>query len=156
MEQEENLIYFVTGNNNKFNEVVRTFQQEDLNYRLEQSKLETEEIKITVKSILPEKLAELKIKDIAGPVELPEPDRSWIWRLAVGISLAICLGGFLVYRFRKKKKIESVLRIPAHELAYRQLEELLKKRLIEDGRIKAFYFYLSEIVNSPEINKVNN
>ena len=42
MEKKE--LYFVTGNNNKFNEVLRSFQQEDLNYTMEQLKMDPTEI----------------------------------------------------------------------------------------------------------------
>jgi XTP/dITP diphosphohydrolase len=63
MEKKENLIYFVTGNNNKFNEVLRSFQQEDLNYTLEQLKLEPTEIQAeTVKDVALFKLNSIKEK----------------------------------------------------------------------------------------------
>lgn len=44
IEYSENTIYFVTGNNNKFNEVFQEFQQSDLKYDLKQLNIKTIEI----------------------------------------------------------------------------------------------------------------
>ena len=61
MEKKE--LYFVTGNNNKFNEVLRSFQQEDLNYTMEQLKMDPTEIQAeTVKEVALFKLNSIKEK----------------------------------------------------------------------------------------------
>jgi hypothetical protein len=42
--------------------------------------------------------------------------------------------------------VESLLRIPAHEIAYAELERLLKEGFIEKGEIKAFYNGVSGVM----------
>jgi len=44
MEKEKEPIYFVTGNNSKFNEIHKLFQKEDLSYELTQNAIKTTEI----------------------------------------------------------------------------------------------------------------
>jgi XTP/dITP diphosphohydrolase len=44
MEKVKETIYFITGNPNKFNEIKKLFQKEDLNYELKQNKIKTVEI----------------------------------------------------------------------------------------------------------------
>lgn len=47
MEKQKETIYFITGNNNKFNEIKNLFQKEDLNYEIRQSEIKTTEIQAT-------------------------------------------------------------------------------------------------------------
>ena len=44
MDKKKEPLYFITGNNNKFNEIKNLFQKEDLNYELKQNKIKTTEI----------------------------------------------------------------------------------------------------------------
>lgn len=44
MEKEENLIYFITTNNHKFNEISKMFESENLTYKLKQLNIKTTEI----------------------------------------------------------------------------------------------------------------
>ncbi|MFX0031414.1 MAG: RdgB/HAM1 family non-canonical purine NTP pyrophosphatase [Candidatus Hodarchaeota archaeon] len=44
MEKEEDMIYFITSNNNKFNEIAKMFKDEGLSYRLKQLNMKTTEI----------------------------------------------------------------------------------------------------------------
>ncbi|GAG86076.1 unnamed protein product, partial [marine sediment metagenome] len=44
MEKEKETIYFITGNNSKFNEIQKLFQKEDLSYELKQNTINTTEI----------------------------------------------------------------------------------------------------------------
>lgn len=113
--------------------------------KAERHELESEEITIKVKSLLPEKVAELKIKEIAPPVDLPR--RGGVW-LSGGISLAVlaAAGGALWLWRRRRTKGALVFQVPAHELAYRELEKLLAEKLIEKGERKAFYRRLSDIL----------
>ncbi|GAG86572.1 unnamed protein product, partial [marine sediment metagenome] len=43
MEMEKETIYFITGNNNKFSEIKKLFQKEDLSYELKQNTIKTTE-----------------------------------------------------------------------------------------------------------------
>jgi len=44
MDREKETIYFITGNNSKFNEIQKLFQKEDLSYELKQNTIKTTEI----------------------------------------------------------------------------------------------------------------
>jgi len=44
MKNKNEILYFITGNNNKFNEVLSFFEKENLNYFLKQKKIKTIEI----------------------------------------------------------------------------------------------------------------
>ena len=109
--------------------------------------LETEELTVKVASILPEKLSELAIRDIAGPVDLPPPDRRWAYAVVGGGVAVIALAAALVMWLRRRGRGPlAIPRIPAHVLAYRRLERLLAEKLVEEGQVKLFYFRLSDVV----------
>ena len=86
------------------------------------------------------------IQDIEGPVNLR---RKWpIYTIIISVVVFLLIIGLLVYflRKKKKKKADISLRRPAHELAYEMLENLKKKNLIKQHKIKQYYFELSLIV----------
>ena len=63
MRTEPNLIYFITGNNNKFNEVLKIFQNEDIAHEVHQKDIETVEIQAnTIKEVALFKLNSVKQK----------------------------------------------------------------------------------------------
>jgi len=63
MEKKEDLIYFITSNNNKFNEIAKMFKDEKLSYRLKQLNIETTEIQAnSVKENGSFKLNSVKLK----------------------------------------------------------------------------------------------
>lgn len=109
--------------------------------------LESEELTVNVKSLLPEKAGALKIKDLVGPMEMPGGDRRWLYLAAGLIGAAVVAGGGVIFWRRRKNGPAAILaRIPAHELAYRELERLLADKLIEQGQMKLFYIRISDIL----------
>ncbi|MFX0134367.1 MAG: XTP/dITP diphosphatase [Candidatus Hodarchaeota archaeon] len=65
MKQEEKVIYFVTGNTHKFNEVANLFSNENIEYRLVQSDVETIEIQASnIKEV-----ALFKLNSIRGQID---------------------------------------------------------------------------------------
>ncbi len=109
--------------------------------------IETEELTVQVKSLLPEKAAELKIKDIAGPVELPRPKRAWGYVTAVGaVTLLAVVAVLWAWRRHRKGGAPVAPRIPAHELAYRELERVIAENLIDSGQVKMFYVRVSDVL----------
>jgi hypothetical protein len=106
--------------------------------------LESEELSIQIKSVLPEKAA-LSIKEIAGPVPLPRSPWSWTW---VGIVAALHLAGLAAFWWwrRRRRRRRALVKISAHAAAYDALSRLLSQKLIESGRVKEFYLGLSTIL----------
>lgn len=109
--------------------------------------IESEELTIKVKSLLPAQKAKLDIRDICPPVALPRPGGGPLYA-GIGLAVLVCSGlvGLVVWRSRRRRRKEWVARVWAHELAYRALAELLADELLEKGEIKAFYLRLSTIL----------
>ncbi len=64
MEKEKETIYFITGNNSKFNEIQKLFQKEDLCYELKRNIIKTTEIQAS--SI--KEVAIFKLNSVMGKV----------------------------------------------------------------------------------------
>jgi XTP/dITP diphosphohydrolase len=63
MEKEKEKLYFITGNNNKFNEIQKLFQKEELPYEIIQNAIETTEIQASsIKEVALFKLKSIKEK----------------------------------------------------------------------------------------------
>lgn len=110
--------------------------------------LETDEIEIAIKSLLPEDVANLQIHDIEEPVEMPKPkisERPLLW-VGLGMIAVVLMAGALVFALRKKEEAKAVVRLPAHEIAYRDLERLIREDLPGNGEIKQFYQRISDIL----------
>jgi hypothetical protein len=105
----------------------------------------TEPIDIEVTSLLGEQLAELKIADIEGVVEMPAKLSYW-WVWVLGTAAVIAAAGFWVNL--RRKRIKELVRIfkPAHEIAYERLRALVAQDLVKAGKIKEFYERLSDIL----------
>ena len=87
------------------------------------------------------------LRDIKGPVYFSS-DYSLLIILAVLVILAILV--FLTRYFLKKRTVsrKSRLSIPtrsAHEIAYEALKSLLSKKFPQQGKVKEYYFELSNI-----------
>jgi hypothetical protein len=112
----------------------------------EKHEIESEELTVRVKSLLPEKMAELTIREIVPPVELPAQQRIWLYgAIGGGVLLAIGAAALLTLR-RRRTTAEVFLKRPAHELAYEALATLLADNLLEKGEVKAFYLRLSLVL----------
>ena len=114
----------------------------------EQHILETEELKLTVRSLLDETKKELVIHEIVPPVSLEKSSRAGLWK-TIGLVMAGVVGGgaFLVWLIkRRKKQIDLPPPVPAHEIAFGQLEQLVADDLPRKGEIKTFYQRISDIL----------
>ncbi len=105
-------------------------------------RLESDTLTVHVRSILPEDMEELTLKDIAGPVSYP---RSYAAFYIAAGCIAAAGAVFVFVRFRRKKR-EIVRRIPAHEIAYMRLERLLASGLVDDRRYREFTSEVSDIL----------
>ncbi|MFQ5866623.1 MAG: BatD family protein [bacterium] len=125
-----------------------TIPKATIKYRRKNQKqwqeIETNELKVEVKSVLEKGGKATDIRDIKDPVDFPGKVNPY---LILAACVLLGAGGFLwVFLARKKEKKEIIPPRPAHEIAYERLEELKKKDLLSQGRVKEFYFELSLIV----------
>lgn len=88
------------------------------------------------------------IRDIQPPLAATSRyTKYYLWSLAfLALGLASVACGVAYCRHRAKSRAMGPPPVPAHELAYAQLEQLLQMDLIAAGKIKAFYYRLSDIV----------
>lgn len=114
---------------------------------LEENGIETGEIVIKVRSLIGEDRKDLEIQPIFGPVELPSR-LAPLWYILLGIGLAaiFAAGGFYWFKHRKRIATGAAKPPSAHELAYRQLKELLDEKLAERGQFKLFFAGISDIL----------
>jgi len=109
----------------------------------------TEEITIRVNSLL-EKERKPELNPIKGPVSLPaEPLSPLAILLGLGAAALAAGGAFLLIKRRRLHKKESTAPpLPAHETAYRQIQDIFDEKLIERGEIKRFFSRLSDVLRS--------
>jgi len=109
--------------------------------------LESPALFLTVEKMLATPEAMKDIRDIQDVVDVP----SRLWRvtllvcgIVVVIVVLIVVGVWFARRWRERAAL--VERRPAHEIAYEQLDRLQAMNLIAAGKIREYYFRLSEIV----------
>ncbi len=87
--------------------------------------------------------------DIKDIIDVPNPLAKWIPWIVAGVVL-ISLAG-VIWLVQKKKRLKMpevpipVVRLSPYEEATRQLEELERQRLPENGAVKTYYTRLGEI-----------
>jgi hypothetical protein len=122
-----------------------TFKFHDANDPNASHELASEPIPVEVTSLLGDQRAKLVIEDIEGVVEMPRPaSRWWLWVLAALVVMAVP-GIWLLLRGGRAKAVVGVY-VPAHEIAYRNLQALVARNLIEQGKTKEFYERISGIL----------
>jgi hypothetical protein len=102
-------------------------------------------LKVAVASVLGD--GEETLRDIKGIVS--EPARGlWPWIVVAGVGGALALVLWLWVRRRRRipTLVRSAAPVPPDVAALRRLDGLLKARLLEAGRFKAFYTELSDIL----------
>jgi hypothetical protein len=121
------------------------FKFHDVNDPNASHELATEPIPLEVTSLLGDQRAKLVIEDIEGVVEMPKAaSHWWLWALPA-LGLAAIPAGWLLLRGRRAKGVFGIY-VPAHEIAYRNLQALVARKLVEQGRIKEFYERISGIL----------
>lgn len=113
----------------------------------ETKEIETKELFIEVKSVIEGEAPE-DIKEIRGPVNI-DINYFLIYVIIGGAFGIVAIIGGIIYFLRLKKRKKSDIAPPpepAHEIAYRELENLIKKDLISKGKIKEYYYHLSNII----------
>ena len=108
--------------------------------------VDTPEVTVKVKSLLPEDMKDLKLHEIVPPLPYPVSYTVWIYSGAGILLILILAGGFFYYRRRSNGGGTVEVRLKAHEIAYVELKALVDENLIDTGEIKQFYLRLSAIV----------
>jgi len=122
-----------------------TFQFHDVNDPNATHELTSDPIAVEVTSLLGDQRANLVIEDIEDVVEMPKPARHW-WLLGLAAPvLAAIVAGAVLLACRRTKTVTGVY-VPAHEIAYRNLQALIARKLVEQGQIKEFYERISGIL----------
>ncbi len=109
--------------------------------------LESDTIRVMVTSILPADQAELEIREITGPADLPGDYRKALLIAAAILAVAAALAFLLWRRFRRMKEV-AARAVPAHEKAFALLERLLADGLVEEKRYAEFTARVSDILRS--------
>ncbi len=106
----------------------------------------TSEIFIEVVSILDENASD--IRDIKPPVSLNKNYYRLYLITAITVGVLGIAGAIILFLYRRKHGEIGFAPepLPAHEIAYNELENLKALNLISKGRIKEFYYALSNIV----------
>jgi len=119
----------------------------DRNNAAQSTRLATDEIQIGVKSLLGKDADSVEIKDIKGPLSLPENTALQILLVGIGLLLLfLAIAGFLYWQkiSRNRKPIEVQLR--PEEIALQELERLLAEDLLSRGEVKLFHLKISDIL----------
>lgn len=102
----------------------------------------------------------LAIKDIKAPLQAPLTFKEISVFIGLGIAGLAVLAGiiYLVHRLLKRKKQPADVKRrkpeePAHVIALRALEELRLKKLWQEGKHKAYYSELSDILRNYLYNR---
>ncbi|MFA6218118.1 MAG: BatD family protein [Candidatus Omnitrophota bacterium] len=107
---------------------------------------------VEVKSLLAKAKDMTDIRDIKGLV-MVSAAKMW-FVLTGGILLVVCL--LFLLKFLKKNKTAPLLPVrAAHEIAFEQLQELQRKDLISQGKIKEYFIEVSGIVRHYLENRFN-
>ena len=118
---------------------------------------ETQELNDTIfsKQVLlevysPEVDTTKSIKDIKAPINTPLTFKEAIPYVAVGWGI-LALIAFITYvfiRYRRKKPLfqKPIKALPAHIIAFEELDRLKEKNYLQSGNIRDFYIRLSDII----------
>lgn len=107
----------------------------------------TDAFELEVTSLLEGEFDPEKIRDVKGPVELPVPPRRrHEWWIAGGVAVLIAAVLLLIWIRKRRRRGPRMLRIPPHQWAMEQLQQLINEDLLGKEEIKPFYYRLNAIV----------
>lgn len=107
--------------------------------------LNTDEISVEVISVLDKNDKEPEIRDIKGPVRY----RNWSYFFIILSAIPVIILLLLLIRYlvnRKKTRVTSTPSFPAHEIAIKALNKLMRENYLKTGQTQQHYFELSNIV----------
>ena len=112
--------------------------------------VESEEITIQVHSLLEKDQKEPTLNPIRGPLALPSGSIPTAYLLMGAVAAVVAGCGAYLFFKRKRRACGDLAAtmIPAHELAARQLREILDSGFVERGEIKLFFSKISDVLRS--------
>lgn len=113
----------------------------------EEGLLRADPVELTVISNLGEKPEEARLRPIRGIIPTKSRLIGYVPWL-IGLVL-VCAAGVVLFLWLKKRRVTGLKIIdhdPPHKVAMREIEELKSLGLFEKGRVKEFYFRLSQIM----------
>lgn len=109
---------------------------------------ESEAIPVSVVSVIDDDAAD--IRDLKSPVDIPGETPWYFWPIAGLVLLAVAAAVFLYIRRRRNREDAqgpvTAIERPPEEIALEELERLALKDWLAQGRVKAHYSALSEIL----------
>ena len=109
---------------------------------------ESEAIPVSVISVIEDDAAD--IRDLKSPVDIPAGAPWYFWLIAGLVLLAVAAAVFLYIRRRRNREDPQgtvpAIKRPPEEIALEELEQLALKEWLVQGRVKAHYSALSEIL----------
>ena len=114
------------------------------------SELTTDPFSIEVTSLLEGEFDPTKFRDVKAVAALPA-DRTWVWLWWTGgivDGLAILIAAIAIVIVRYRRRSARTITIAPHEWAFQQLRMLADGKLIEAGKVREFYYRLSEIART--------
>ena len=121
----------------------------DIKYKMkpetEEAVVKTPEVFIEVVTTLDENASD--VRGIKPPVAIKKSYFRIYIIIAIVFGVLVIAGAIILFYRGKQKEIEFVPEpLPAHQIAYNELENLRDLNLISEGRIKEYYYRLSNIV----------
>jgi hypothetical protein len=103
----------------------------------------SEEIPVTVSSVLPPLLGEQDIEEILGPMSLGR--KTILWASVASIILAAAVAALLRLGKRRPVFLQAAAAPDPWETAFKELNRIREKKLIEHGRYREFYDAISDL-----------
>lgn len=107
----------------------------------------TDPFELEVTSLLEGQFDPTEFRDVKGPAELPVPPVRWPWWVLGGVAGTVVIVVLVVMLIRRRRRRgPKVARIPPHEWAMAQLQQLIDDDLLGQELIQPFYYRLNAIV----------
>lgn len=118
----------------------------DPNEAAKRYSVSTEPIELKVTSLSKDPNAIGDIADIEPVMDMPSQVKAvWWWVGGVAAAVVLAVGAWLLLRKKGGEAFAKAM-IPAHELAYQRMRQLVAEDLVGQGRIKEFYERISNIL----------
>lgn len=105
--------------------------------------LESDTISVLVKSLLGGDTASFAIRDIAPPSSYP---LGWRNILVIAASIAVAVATVVPFILRRRIGEKLIPPLPAHEKAYRKLQQLIESGLLDEKRYREFTAAVADVL----------